>query len=151
MIPATLMIGIPVVSIFADRYGNKGYYLLLCGFLGIFSMLYNYFAPQGLVSALIGLSSLGIFYSFYGSVYWNAVALVCPSNMVDIGLAIVNTIQNCSTFILPIILVQLGLAGEGLSLIVLLGILVLSVVVSVLVILNKNSSKITVVLSRKVN
>lgn len=106
LIPTTLMLIIPLISFFSDRYGSKAFYLLISSVYGLLALLAIQQIEVKGRKTLGGvlLVNFGIFYSFYSAVFWAGVAQLCQVGFVDIGLGIANTFQNCASFLYPIIL-----------------------------------------------
>lgn len=102
IVPLVEMILIPVLNKFSYHYGGKTLYLMVGSLIGIaaFSTII-YGASLG---PYVGVIMVGLFYSFHASAFWSCVAIASEKAHVDVGLGIVNTMQNLSSFIFPILL-----------------------------------------------
>lgn len=91
-IPATLMIVVPLVSYFVDRKYNKSVYLMLSAVTGILSFLSLYYIEGNKWLAIPCLMFVGVYYSLFSSSIWSAGAQSCPDKMIDIGLAVMDSV-----------------------------------------------------------
>lgn len=112
-VPTTLMVAVPLISYFVDRKFNKSVYLMLSSIIGILSFLSLYYIEGKKIFAIPCLILVGIYYSLFGSSIWSAGAQACPEKMIDIGLAIMDTVQSIATFIFPIIFDKLNVDSPG--------------------------------------
>jgi len=92
ILPFTLMVCVPSISFLVDRVGNKAFYFLIASVLGIGALISTKYEIQGKIGAALFLFSFGFFYSWYGAMIWSAGSQSCPPDIVDLGLATMNTI-----------------------------------------------------------
>ena len=137
LVPAALMIFVPIFSNLADRYGNKSYYFVVSSIWGLvaFFILNNVHGTKTV--AIPTLVNIGVFYSIFSAVIWSGGAQACPPDLVDIGLAIMNTFQSISTFVYPIIFVKFGLTTPQKLFPVLIGIILVGLGASLALVFSK--------------
>lgn len=137
-VPTSLMFFVPLASYIADRKFNKSVYFLISSILGIMSfLLMQYVQGDNLILACILLASVGLYYSVFSSVIWSGGTQACPKELVDIGLAIMNTVQSIATFIFPILFVEFGVTTPGKLLPVLIAFNVLGFIAGLVLIFGK--------------
>ena len=137
LVPATLMIFVPISSNFADRFGNKSWYFLASSIWGIGAFFILNWVQGTQIVAVPILMNIGIFYSIFSAVIWSGGAQACPPDLVDIGLAIMNTFQSIATFIYPILFVWLGLTTPQKLFPVLIGMILVGLAASVVLLGSK--------------
>ena len=130
-IPATLMIAVPLVSYSVDRKYNKSIYLMLSAVTGILAFLSLYYIEGTKWTALPCLMFVGVYYSLFSSSIWSAGAQSCPETMIDIGLAVMDSVQSIATFFFPIIFEHLNIDTPGRLLPILIGFNMAGLVLSV--------------------
>ena len=111
--PFTLMVTIPIFSFMADRVFNKATYILFSCFLGV--IVYSVGKESKGMESMAGpvLFGIALYHAIFMSVIWSAGSLMCPDDLTDIGLAILNTVLSFCNFLYPIILVKLRLMQPG--------------------------------------
>jgi MFS family permease len=136
-IPLALMILVPLLSLISDRKGNKSIYFVISAFWGIFCFLLMKNVSGKKWLAVPCLANIGLFYSIFSSVVWSGGAQSCPPQLVDFGLAIMNTVQSIATFFFPILFVKLGLTTPAKLLPFLIGMIIVGLVFSLLLMANE--------------
>lgn len=102
IVPFVQMILIPFMTKFTYHYGGKPIFLALSSIIGLFAI---YIISLGSnISPYFGVVLFGLFFTLHLSSFWPCAAISSEAAHVDIGLGIVNTMQNLSSFLMPIIL-----------------------------------------------
>ena len=85
-----------------DRLGKRATLTLVSSILAMFSFSSFYFTTP-----IISLTTLGVSYSIFASVLWPSVALVVNKKLVAFALGIMQSFQNLTLFISPIIVASI--------------------------------------------
>lgn len=102
VVPFVQMLLIPFLTKFTYHYGGKPIFLALSSVIGLVALFTFIFATS--LSPYVGVVLFGLFFSFHLSSFWPCAAIASEPAHVDIGLGIVNTMQNLSSFLMPIFL-----------------------------------------------
>lgn len=102
IVPFLQMLLIPVLTKIVYHKGGKPLYLVAGSVIGMFAFLVIILGPN--LSPYIGVVLVGLFYTCHSSSFWPSAAIASEASHVDMGLGIVNTMQNLSNFLVPIIL-----------------------------------------------
>ena len=97
------MIAVPLVSRVVDRKFNKSVYMMGAALSGILCFIVFYYSRGSEALAVPALILVGLYYSLFGASIWSAGAQSCRKGFVDLGLAIMDSVQSISTFVFPII------------------------------------------------
>ena len=92
---------IPTLTRGVYSFGNKPLMMALGCVVGIVAFLTMMLGTQ--VSPYIVCSMISLFSSCIYSGFWSSAAIASEGVHVDMGLAIINTIQNLGSFIMPIV------------------------------------------------
>lgn len=90
---------IPFIGIAVDKFGKRGRLLIFSSFLGIIT--YILFV---LATPIFPLILLGFTYAIFASVFWPALTLVVPKNIVGIALGFATSLQNLGLVFFPLII-----------------------------------------------
>lgn len=102
-VPCTLMIAVPLVSRSVDRRFNKSVYMMGAALSGILCFIVFYYSRGSEALAIPALILVGLYYSLFSASIWSAGAQSCKEGFVDLGLAIMDSVQSISTFVFPIL------------------------------------------------
>jgi MFS family permease len=90
---------IPFIGIAVDKFGRRGYLLIFSALLGIVTYVLFIFTTP-----IIPLILLGFTYAIFASVFWPALTLLVPKNIVGIALGFATSLQNFGLVIFPLII-----------------------------------------------
>jgi MFS family permease len=96
-----------------DKIGKRANMTLIASILGVISFFSFYF-----VNILISLVILGFCYSIFASVLWPCVALVVEKNNIGLALGIMQSFQNFTLFVSPIIVAFIYSSTDSYNLVI---------------------------------
>jgi MFS family permease len=90
---------VPFIGIAVDKFGMRGKLLIFSAFLGVLTYILFIFATP-----IFPLILLGFTYAIFASVFWPALTLVVPKNIVGIALGFATSLQNLGLVFFPLII-----------------------------------------------
>ena len=90
---------VPFLGLFVDKFGKRGHLLIFSAFLGIITYILFIF-----ITPIFPLILLGFTYAIFASVFWPAITLVVPKNIVGVALGFATSLQNLGLVIFPLII-----------------------------------------------